>query len=341
VLSALPAVIPSPTEGVWHLGPVPLRAYALCILLGIVVCIWWSEKRWGARGGPAGTILDVAAYAVPAGIVGGRLYHVITSPQAYFGENGDPVSALYIWEGGLGIWGAVVLGGVGAWFGCVRSGVKLPPLADSIAPGLLVAQAIGRLGNWFNNELYGRETDLPWALRIYDWDTGAGAAERDPVTGDAIVLGTYHPAFLYELLWNLGAAAVLVWADRRWKLGHGRVFALYVALYTLGRAWIEALRIDPANHILGLRLNLWTSALLFVGAVVYLVVSARRRPGRETDVRRGTPAPGDGDDDDVRDVDDVTADADPGTTPEVAPTAPAGAQQDAEHPETRGSAPAG
>ena len=175
----LPAVIPSPTEGVWHLGPLPLRAYALCILLGIVVAIWLGRAALGRPRRPApATVLDVAAYAVPAGIVGGRLYHVITSPQAYFGENGDPVSALYIWEGGLGIWGAVALGGVGAWIGCRRLGIKLPPFADAIAPGIVLAQAIGRFGNWFNNELYGRATDLPWGLRIYDWDAAAGRAER-------------------------------------------------------------------------------------------------------------------------------------------------------------------
>ena len=325
--AVLPAVIPSPTQGVWHLGPLPLRAYALCILAGIVVAIWLGERRWVARGGEPGQVLDVAAYAVPAGIIGGRLYHVITSPQPYFGENGDPVSALYIWEGGLGIWGAVALGGVGAWVGCRRLGIKLPPFADAIVPGIALAQAIGRLGNWFNNELYGKATDLPWGLRVYDWDAAAGRADVDSA-GEPVVLGTYHPAFAYEAIWDVGTAAVLIWADRRWKLGHGRVFALYVVLYTAGRAWIEALRIDPANHILGLRLNLWTSAVLFVGAVAYLVISARRRPGREADVRRGTPAPADND-------------ADHGTTPEAAQTPPAGARQDAEHGSERGSSPAG
>jgi prolipoprotein diacylglyceryl transferase len=361
VISALPAVLPSPTQGVWHLGPLPLRAYALCILAGIVVCIVIGERRWVARGGRPGTILDVAAYAVPAGIVGGRVYHVITSPQAYFGEGGDPVKALYIWEGGLGIWGAVVLGGVGAWFGCRRAGVKLPPLGDAIAPGIVVAQAIGRVGNWFNNELYGRATDLPWGLRIYEWDTSAGQAKLDE-GGEPVVLGTYHPAFAYEAIWDVGTAAVLVWADRRWKLGHGRVFALYVVLYCAGRAWIEALRIDPANHILGLRLNLWTSAVGFLGGLAYLVISARLRPGREDDVRRVTPAPDDdaahdsgsdesgtdksgtdktGTDEDEKDEKVTDEDADHGSTPEAAATTPDGARKEAEHDGTRGPAPAG
>jgi prolipoprotein diacylglyceryl transferase len=363
VIRALPAVIPSPTQGVWHLGPLPLRAYALCILAGIVVCILIGERRWVERGGRQGTILDVAAYAVPAGIVGGRVYHVITSPQAYFGEGGDPVKALYIWEGGLGIWGAVVLGGVGAWYGCRRVGVKLPPLADTIAPGIVIAQAIGRLGNWFNNELYGKATDLPWGLRVYDWDTSAGRAKLDE-RGEPEVLGTFHPAFAYEAFWDVGTAAVLVWADRRWRLGHGRVFALYVVLYCAGRAWIEALRIDPANHILGLRLNLWTSAVGFLGGLAYLVISARRRPGREDDGRRGTPAPQDGA---VQDSGGAGAggspstgstdkgpdggpgekdekddgDADHGQIPEAVTTSPDGARQDAGHDGTRGPAPAG
>lgn len=321
--AVLPAVIPSPTQGVWHLGPLPIRAYAMCILLGIIAAVVIGERRWRARGGQPGTVLDVAAWAVPFGIVGGRLYHVITSPQAYFGSGGDPMRALQIWEGGLGIWGAVVLGGVGAWIGCRRMGVKLPPFADAVAPGIIVAQAIGRIGNWFNNELYGRATDLPWALEVYDWDASAGRAVTD-AAGEPVAIGTFHPTFLYEAAWDLGAAGVLVWADRRWKLGHGRVFALYVVIYCIGRAWIEYLRIDPANHILGLRLNLWTTALGFVGGLVYLLVSARRRPGREEDVRRDTPA-------------QVTDEADDEGTLQSADAPSGGARQTAEPPAERGS----
>jgi len=288
--AVLPASIPSPVQGVWRIGPVPVRAYALCILLGIVVAVWVAERRWRARGGRAGVALDVAAWAVPFGVVGGRIYHVITSPQAYFGAGGDPVEALAIWRGGLGIWGAITLGGVGAWIGCRRAGFLLPPFADAAAPGIVLAQAIGRWGNWFNNELYGRPTHLPWGLTIHEWDTVAGRAVVD-ADGHAVVLGTFQPTFLYESLWCLGTAAVLIWADRRFRLGHGRVFALYVVLYTLGRGWIEALRIDPANHILGLRLNEWTTLVAFLGGLAYLVISSRLRPGRETDLRRH-PAPG-------------------------------------------------
>jgi prolipoprotein diacylglyceryl transferase len=221
---------------------------------------------------------------VPFGIVGGRIYHVISSPRPYFGEGGDPLRAFAIWEGGLGIWGAIALGGVGAWIACRRRGIPLPAFADALAPGLLVAQAIGRLGNWFNNELYGRATDLPWALTVYDW-TGTQAVVGPD--GQPVVLGTFHPTFLYELLWNLAAAAVVVWADRRFRLSHGRAFALYVALYCAGRLWIELLRTDPAETFFGIRLNVFTAIIVGLLAVAYLVWQ-RGRP-REV-ITRGRDA---------------------------------------------------
>jgi prolipoprotein diacylglyceryl transferase len=289
-VTAILAAIPSPSQGVWYLGPVPVRAYALLILLGILVAIRVSDQRWVQRGGRPGAILDIAAWAVPFGIVGGRLYHVITTYQPYFGPGGDPVRALYVWEGGLGIWGAVALGGVGAWIGARRAGVLLPPMADALAPGIVLAQAIGRWGNWFNNELYGRATDLPWALRVYQYDPSAGRALTGP-NGEPLVRGLFHPTFLYESLWDVGVAGVVILVDRRLRLGHGRAFALYVLLYTLGRGWIEALRVDEANRILGLRLNLWTSLLVGIGALVYLVMSSRLRPGREAAVRRPVAVP--------------------------------------------------
>ena len=268
----LPFSIPSPAQGVWHLGPVPLRAYALCIIAGIVVAVWLGERRWVARGGRNGDVTEIATWMVPFGIIGGRIYHVVTSPDAYFGSGGSPVHALYIWQGGLGIWGAIFFGGLGAWIGCRRRGIPLPAFADALAPGIALAQAIGRLGNYFNQELFGRPTDLPWGLTIDAAHRPGGFADR----------ATYHPTFLYELLWDVGVAALVIWADRRFRLGHGRAFALYVAAYTVGRGWIEALRIDPAHDVLGLRLNDWTSLLVFLGAVSYLVVSSRLRPGRET-----------------------------------------------------------
>jgi prolipoprotein diacylglyceryl transferase len=278
------ATIPSPTQGVWELGPLPIRAYALCIVAGIVAAAWLTEKRWLARGGAPGDVIDIATWAVPFGIVGGRLYHVISSPRAYFGENGDPLRAFAIWEGGLGIWGAIALGGVGAWIACRRRGIPLPAFADALAPGLLVAQAIGRLGNWFNNELYGGPTDLPWALRIYEWDGAKAVVGAD---GQPVVLGTFHPTFLYELLWNLAAAAFVIWADRRFRLGHGCAFALYVASYCLGRFWIELLRTDPAETFFGVRLNVFTAGVVGLLAVAYFVWQ-RGRP-REV-IERGAAA---------------------------------------------------
>ena len=273
--------IPSPANGVWHLGPVPLRGYALCIILGIVLAIWIGERRWIARGGIAGEVSDLAIWAVPFGLVGGRLYHVATDWELYFGEGKNPVTALYVWRGGLGIWGAIALGAVGIWLGARSRGIKLLPLLDALAPGVLVAQAMGRWGNWFNQELYGGPTDLPWGLEI-------DVAHRPTQYLD---VATYHPTFLYECLWNLGAFAILIWLDRRYRLGHGRVVALYVMLYTLGRGWIENMRIDDVqlNNVLGLRFNVWTSIVLFVLASAFFVWSARRHPGREETVRTREP----------------------------------------------------
>ncbi|MFI0349592.1 prolipoprotein diacylglyceryl transferase [Actinomadura sp. 9N407] len=279
------AFIPSPSQGVWHLGFVPIRAYALMIIIGIVVAVWLGERRWAAKGGTPGVIIDIAVWAVPFGLVGGRLYHVITDYQRYFGAGRDPVDALKIWEGGLGIWGAVLLGGVGALIGCRRRGISVAALGDAVAPGIALAQGIGRWGNYWNQELYGRPLDAFWGLEI-------DQAHRprledgtpDPQFAD---IATYHPTFLYESLWCIGVAILVIWADRRWKLTHGRAFALYIAGYTAGRFWIELLRIDDAHQILGMRLNAWTSLIVFIGAVGY-IYWARTKTGPES---VGTPPP--------------------------------------------------
>jgi prolipoprotein diacylglyceryl transferase len=269
--------IPSPTEGVWHLGPVPLRAYAFCILIGIVVAVFVAERRWRARGGEPGIALDVATYAVPLGVVGGRIYHVITTPEPYFGKGGSPIHALYIWQGGLGIWGSIALGAVGGWLACRRRGVSFLMFADCAAPGIALAQACGRWGNYFNNELYGRPTSLPWGLSIHEWDESAGHAVRDSA-GHPIVLGTFQPTFLYESLWCVGVAVAVVLLERRFALDRGRTFAAYVMLYTVGRAWIEYLRVDQAHHLLGLRLNDWVALVVFLGALAYFVIVGRQVP---------------------------------------------------------------
>lgn len=279
VHAVLPAFIPSPSEGVWHLGPFPLRAYALGIIIGALLAIWIGERRFVARGGRAGLIGDVAIWAIPFGIVGARVYHVCTDPELYFGAGRSAVRAFYLWEGGLGIWGAIAGGALGAWIACRREGVALSSVADALAPGLLVAQAVGRIGNYFNQELFGKPTDLPWGLEIDSVHRPAGYEQ----------FATFHPTFLYELLWNLGAALLLVLIDRRVKLTAGRAFALYAMLYTAGRFWIEQLRIDTANHIGPFRLNVWTSIIVFVIALAYFVW-ARRKQGSAETARETEPA---------------------------------------------------
>lgn len=273
------ATIPSPPQGVWYLGPIPIRAYAMCIIAGIIVAIWLTRKRYAARGGNPEIVLDAAIVAVPAGIIGGRIYHVITDNQKYFCDTCNPVDAFKITNGGLGIWGAVILGGLAVAVFFRYKKLPLAPFADAVAPAVILAQGIGRLGNWFNQELYGAETTVPWALEIYYRVDENG--KFAPVTGTSTgeVMATVHPTFLYELLWNLLIFALLMWADKRFKLGHGRVFALYVAGYTLGRFWIEQMRVDEATLVGGIRINTIVSAVVFAGAIIVFFLLKK---GRET-----------------------------------------------------------
>ena len=274
-----------------------MRGYALCILAGIVVAVWLTQRRLGALGYRGGVAIDISAWAVPFGIIGGRLYHLITTPQPYFGEGGDPWRAFAIYEGGLGIWGAVALGALGAWIGCRKNGVRFRDFADAAAPGVAIAQAMGRFGNWFNNEIYGAPTDLPWGLRIYEWDTGAGRAVLD-AAGNPVVKGYFHPTFLYEALWCLLLAAFLIWIGRRFTLKPGQVFAAYVMGYPIGRIVIESMRSDSANYILGQRVNTWVSVLVFLLGVVlwwrFGTMSSERGPvpgsGAEADPGAETDA---------------------------------------------------
>jgi prolipoprotein diacylglyceryl transferase len=292
VTTTVLAYFPSPAQGVWYLGPFPIRAYALCIIAGIIVALVVGDRRWAARGGERGVIYDIALWAVPFGLIGGRVYHVMTDWRTYFGPDGAGAgAALRIWEGGLGIWGAVALGGVGAWIACRRKGIPLPAFGDAVAPGIVLAQAIGRLGNYFNQELYGRETTVPWGMEIFyrrDWSGVVDVHSLDGVsTGE--VAAVVHPTFLYELLWNVLVFIVLIWADRRFRLGHGRLFALYVAGYSLGRFWIELMRDDTATLIAGIRINVFTATFVFIGAVVYMLLAPKGREDPET--LRGKQAP--------------------------------------------------
>jgi prolipoprotein diacylglyceryl transferase len=285
VTTTVLAYFPSPPQGVWHLGPIPLRAYALCIIAGIVAALMIGDRRWVARGGERGVIYDIALWAVPFGLIGGRLYHLLTDWRTYFGEGGAGIgAALRIWDGGLGIWGAVALGGVGAWIACRRRGIPLPAFGDAVAPGIVLAQAIGRLGNYFNQELYGRETTLPWGMEIFYRRDASGMIDVHSLDGVSTgqVAAVVQPTFLYELLWNLLVFVVLIWVDRRFKLGHGRLFALYVAAYCVGRFWVELLRDDTATHIAGIRINSFTSVFVFIGAVVYIMLAPKGREDPKT-----------------------------------------------------------
>jgi prolipoprotein diacylglyceryl transferase len=276
--------IPSPSKGVWDVFGFPLRAYAMCIIVGIIVGMVIANRRWRARGGTADSLEMVVVIAVPFGIVGARLYHVITDYQLYFGPGRHPIDALKIWNGGLGVWGAIGFGVLGAYLVARRHQIRFPALLDAAAPGIAVAQGIGRLGNWFNQELFGRPTSLPWGLEI--------APDHRPLGFEQYA--TFHPTFLYELIWDLGIAVALILLDRKFRLGHGKVFALYVVFYTMGRFWIEALRIDQVNEIGGFRLNNYTSAIGFVLACAWFAWLVKNRPGRET-VVEGNAAPDEAD----------------------------------------------
>ena len=248
-----------------EIGPLTIHLYALCILTGIIFAVWLGRVRYQKAGGNPEDISEVATWAIPAGIIGGRIYHVITSPEKYFGKNGTLADALKIWEGGLGIWGAISLGAFTAllFYRTHKTSLPFPIFLDAVAPGIAIAQAIGRVGNWFNIELFGSPTTLPWALSIPKFERPFGYLDFE----------TYHPTFLYELIWCTMIAFLLIKLPGKVKnlyKNPGDIFALYVAFYTTGRLWIEALRIDEANHILGMRLNIWVSLIVLIGSLIYL-----------------------------------------------------------------------
>lgn len=309
----VPASIPSPDWSGFDIplpwGTLRIHAYALCILAGIIVGLWLTSVRWAKRGAPEGSVWDIVIWAIPFGIIGGRLYHVVSSPDQYFGPGFDGTGDLWlipqIQRGGLGIWGAVVLGVVGAWVGCRRAGVKLTAFLDAAAPGLLLAQAVGRWGNYFNQELFGGPTTLPWGLQI-DADN-----PNFPAGTPADTL--FHPTFLYESLWNIAGVLILLALDRRFNFRRARLFWLYAMYYTLGRVWIEAMRIDEAEQIslfgITTRLNVWTSIFVFVLALaVFILLGMKGRPEPDTPYLEGrgpAAAPGET----VRDADSRVSDS--------------------------------
>jgi prolipoprotein diacylglyceryl transferase len=254
-VSGVLASIPSPPTGIYHVGPLTIHMYGLMLLIAIAACIWLTGIRWVRWGGDWDLIFRVAIWGVVFGIVGARIYHDLTSWNQDSAIHAHWYGPFAVWSGGLGVWGGIPLGVLaGAWV-VRRSGNSVRLMMDAVAPGLLLAQGIGRWGNWWNQELYGKHTTLPWALEIH----GKGA------------LNEYHPTFLYEFTWDLLGVLFLLWVDRRFKLRRPALFALYVAVYTAFRTFEETLRIDPSSHFLGQRLNFWVSLGCFVCSVAFFV----------------------------------------------------------------------
>ena len=254
-----------------EIGPITVHYYALSILSGIAIAILVGRKRYKNIGGNPEDISEAAFWAVPAGIIGGRIYHVITSPDKYFGKNGDPIDALKIWEGGLGIWGAISLGAFGAYlyYRTHKTTHSFSYFLDALAPGVALAQALGRIGNWFNIELFGSPSTLPWALQVPIFKRPPGYAD----------FATFHPTFLYELIWCTALALFLMKLPKLLKdrfAAPGDLFAIYVGGYSIGRLWIETLRIDSANLIFGVRINVWVSLIVLISALTYLVRSSKK-----------------------------------------------------------------
>ena len=271
------ASIPSPPTGVYHVGPLTIHMYGLMLLLGIAACIWLTGRRWVKLGGDWDLVYRVAIWGVIFGIVGARIYHLITSWNEDAAIHAHWYGPFAVWSGGLGIWGAIPFGAAAGAVVVRRSGNSVTLFMDAVAPGLLLAQGIGRWGNYWNQELYGKHTTLPWALEIH----GKGA------------LNEYHPTFLYEFTWDLLAVLALLWIGRRWRIKPPGLFALYVAFYTAFRTYEETLRIDPSNHFLGQRVNFWVSLLCFIGSVSFFVwwQFLRKEHAEKPDVRRARPVP--------------------------------------------------
>ncbi len=267
------ASIPSPSVSYIDIGPLRIHFYALCIIAGIVVAVLLTNHRLTKRGAEPWVVIDIALLAVPLGIIGARIFHVLTHPGFYFGEGANPWAVFFVWEGGIAIFGALIGGAVGAWLGCRWTGIRFWTFADALAPGLIIAQALGRFGNWFNQELFGLPTDLPWGLEI-DSDNLAFPPGLEAGT-------LFHPTFLYEVIWNLLGAVVIIWVGNKFRLQWGRQFAIYLIWYCSGRIVWESIRIDPSEIYLGLRTNVWAAIIGVVIGLVIFFVQKRRHPGFE------------------------------------------------------------
>ena len=260
---------PPPFRDLFHIGALTIHMYSLTMVTAIIVAFVWSTRRIVHKGGDADAFETIGLVAVICGVIGARLYHVITQAEWYFGPGRDPWNALKIWDGGLGVIGSIIGGALAVWLLCRRKGISTGDVADAVAPTLLVAQAIGRVGNYFNQEAFGKPTTLPWGLEVDPADRPAGYSQY----------ATFHPTFLYEGIWNLIGCAVILWAERRFKLQHGKVITLYVMWYSFGRFFIELIRIDPVTMILGVRINNWTDGIIFLGAIAVFILLMKRFPG--------------------------------------------------------------
>lgn len=270
------ASIPSPELQFFDVGPIRVHIYALCILLGIILATWITDARLTKRGAERGVTLDIILWAVPLGIIGARFYHVLTHANDYFYAGADLMKVFYIWEGGNAIFGALLGGALGAWIGSKQTGIRFWSFADALAPGMLIAQATGRLGNYFNHELFGLPTTLPWGLEI---------ESTNPAFPVGLPIGTlFHPMFLYEIIWNLLGALVIILLERRITLRWGKAFGVYLIWYGMGRAWFETMRVDFSEIIFGVRTNVWTAIFAIVFGVALIAIQNRRHPGQEPSV---------------------------------------------------------
>ena len=272
---------PNPPISSFSIGPFTVHLYALCILIGIIVAYLIGASRFKKRGGDSGTLLDIILWAVPFGIVGARIFHVLTHLGDYVGVYPTIEETLLhivsIWEGGIAIYGALIFGTLGAWIGARVSGVRFVSVLDVLAPGIILAQGIGRWGNYFNQELFGQATDLPWGLLIEKNGNAAYPSEFPAGT-------LFHPTFLYEFLWDVAGFFVIIYLAKRLKLQWGKVFALYLVVYSIGRYFVEGIRLDPSEVFFGLRTNQWSAVVgVAIGIAIYLLQS-RRHTGLEPDV---------------------------------------------------------
>jgi len=257
----------------WFSFDLNIHAYAICILLGIIAAGILTNYRLTRRGAEPGVVLDIIIWAVPLGIVGARVFHVLTHPDDYFYAGADLLKVLYVWEGGIAIFGSLIGGAIGAWIGCKLSGIRFWTFADAVAPGLLLAQAFGRFGNWFNHELFGQPTDLPWGLEI---------ETSNPAYPAGLPEGTlFHPTFLYEIIWNVVGLVLILVIERKMRLQWGKVLGLYLVWYGLGRTFFESIRIDPSEVFFGLRSNVWAAIFAVILGIVIIVVQNKRHTGTE------------------------------------------------------------